>query len=100
MPRTLNIVKLPQSVDAARRISRAPNPAGVRLASALHGGAEPTTSRAPPLSRPATRHDAGVIVYMGLVLTFRPRLAREIALFLPLHALGRTGRQHATASRA
>jgi hypothetical protein len=41
-----------------------------------------------------------VIVYMGLVLTFRPRLAREIALFLPLHALGRTGRQHATASRA
>jgi hypothetical protein len=43
---------------------------------------------------------AGVIVYTALVLTFRPRLAREIALFLPLDALGRIGRRYATAPRA
>ncbi len=42
----------------------------------------------------------GVIVYAALVVTFRPRLAREIALFLPLDALGRIGRRYATAPRA
>jgi PST family polysaccharide transporter/lipopolysaccharide exporter len=41
----------------------------------------------------------GVIVYAGLVLTFRPRLAREIALFLPFDALGRVGRRYAAAPR-
>ena len=38
---------------------------------------------------------AGVVVYVGLMLAVRPRLAREIALFLPFFPFDRVGRRYA-----